>query len=53
MNWIIGQWQRQGYFPSFFWEDVGRKEVLCGKKTKRNGKEQIGVQEQSGAVIKR
>lgn len=22
--WIIGQWQRPGYFPSFFWEDVGR-----------------------------
>lgn len=25
VNWIIGQWQRQGYFPSFFWEDVGRQ----------------------------
>lgn len=23
VKWITGQWQRRGYFLSFFWEDVG------------------------------
>ena len=43
VKWVIGQRQRLGDSPSFFWEGEGRqRDVQYGKKTEGDEEKQIG-----------